>query len=702
MSLNSLLKKRVLLGLSILIVLGLIFPQISYALPQWAEGIANSLFNALIGGIFSILLTVTEFFLKFASMVLGWVTSPDFVSVSYTGMDNPMIKEGWTRIRNLANMFFIIGLVVIGIATALRIGEYQAKKALPKLIIIALLVNFTPVICGVVIDGANIVMNFFLQDVTVGGIVDDLAPKIQDIFGEGDIAQQNPITTMGKGMGWVAFNVIATIVFLLFAIIFAFRYIALWILVIISPFAFACYIFPYTKKWFDQWVNQFVQWCIIGIPAAFTLWLGEMLIQNTKGGDFISEPGASESALAAFTQPLMWYAVPILFMIGGFLISLKTSATGADTVIHTSQTAAKFASSKGWASTKHIAQERASQWAESEEQATEEDREDMGRLRKFASQMGKPIYATRRAVGRQIQERAGTAEENIDDREKEMEDKTLPQMQHIASSSLSALPARIAALTKAIDKGIHEKLDVDEDTKKMLGKELLKKAPGKFSKFKNAFPDLTEQIASDIDKEFSKDKDRANLIKQKGGLTFKDEKERNKYDGSIMQKIIAEMSPKDLENVDIDRLNNEENQEEVQEAIHRFWTGRQLGKAAQEFGHEFVDVFNKNLKEARFYRDQNSELARYIRGNAAQDAGYETIVFPEERGTGGTSSENTPGRGPIPEEEEEEGPKIETPPGKGTVKGTYKKGWTPTERKEVEEKRKRKWEEAMEAEEEEE
>ncbi|MBI3631487.1 MAG: hypothetical protein HY219_01300, partial [Candidatus Staskawiczbacteria bacterium] len=93
-----------------------------------------------------------------------WALSASTV-VSYTHITGPdanlVVAAGWPMVRDLANMIIVLGFVVIGIATTLRIQEYQAKKLLPKLIIVALLINFSLLICGIFIDSSNIIIHYF-------------------------------------------------------------------------------------------------------------------------------------------------------------------------------------------------------------------------------------------------------------------------------------------------------------------------------------------------------------------------------------------------------------------------------------------------------------------------------------------------------------------------------------------------------------
>ena len=56
------------------------------------------------------------------------------------------VQQGWTALRDLANMFFIIVLLIMSFATILKIEAYGYKQVLKKLIIMAILVNFSKTI----------------------------------------------------------------------------------------------------------------------------------------------------------------------------------------------------------------------------------------------------------------------------------------------------------------------------------------------------------------------------------------------------------------------------------------------------------------------------------------------------------------------------------------------------------------------------
>ena len=244
-------------------------------------------------------------------------------NLSYTA--NSAVKIGWPLVRDLANMVIVLGFVIIGVATALRVKEYEAKQLLSKLIIVALFVNFSLLICGVVIDISNILVNFFAQ---VGDLSDfgkffnnsginmvlDLAKNI---------TKDNPIAFLVKSLSIVVFNLVLVAVLSLYTLLFAFRVVAIWLLVILAPLAFVFSVFPATRKFYEMWINNFIQWCFIGVPATFFLYLAhQSMAELTK------TPVTFES-LGTFSQSLTNFAsliVPAIFLIMGFLMTIQASS----------------------------------------------------------------------------------------------------------------------------------------------------------------------------------------------------------------------------------------------------------------------------------------------------------------------------------------------------------------------------------------
>lgn len=332
-------------------------------------GLIASAFIGVISSVFGFLTniaaTITGTFLGMAVAVFNWVASDNFISLSYTQPGpvseggNPFIEIGWTLTRDLTNIFFVLALVVIGLATALRWNDYQAKKALPTLIIIALLINFTPVICGLIVDATNIVMNFFIQGGFASGSTfanfavghwENVSSLVGGIKFWDPIASQEAIAAAAGSLILVFFNLVASLIYLLFAFLFIFRYIAIWTLVILSPIAFASYIFPATRKTFSSWWNHFIQWSMVGVIASFFLYLGDHFVREAIKPEFLEHAMAGmEDApgLSMVINNMMPYGIAISFLAIGLVMALNTSAVGAQQIISFGKKAGGFMAKSG-------------------------------------------------------------------------------------------------------------------------------------------------------------------------------------------------------------------------------------------------------------------------------------------------------------------------------------------------------------------
>ncbi len=316
----------------------------------WIEsltGAARDYAEGMVAFFLDIMISISAVFLTFAESLLKWVISPDFISVKFT--DNPVVNIGWTTVRDFTNMFFILILVIIALGTSLRIKEYEIKKILPTLILIAVLINFTPVICGFIIDASNITMNTFLEGELTSADFDEFGKTI-----DAEIALISKDVKAGvkiqRAIMLILFNFVGAFVFLLYCLLFIIRYIALWILVIFSPIAFFCYILPQTKGVWSAWWKQFTQWCIIGIIGAFFIYLTGAVIYGISEAEtkLVNSP-SREVGETGLANIIIWL-VPLIFLVIGFFVSMQSSAIGADKAIALSKKAGKKVG--GYAKTK--------------------------------------------------------------------------------------------------------------------------------------------------------------------------------------------------------------------------------------------------------------------------------------------------------------------------------------------------------------
>jgi len=336
-----------------------------------AEGIAKGFFRYL----GTILIKLGSLILNTVLQLFEWALSAGFRGQS------DVARIGWTVSRDIANMFFILILVVIAFATILRFERYGAKQLLPKVIIIALLINFSLVLCYVLIDFTNIAANYFVTNATNGGQTqlskifldglqlsttltasfceqflirkDECATlyangdqmdipvcqfKAQENFNKCSIEisrikenanqEEDVLQVIVSQLGSAIIIFIAAFVIAAGAILLVIRSIAIWFFVIISPLAFICYILPSLRRHWESWINQFTRWCIFAPAYAFFIWLAAKICTQRS----IEKIGAVQSSLFIGQQEIVSqffsdpnYIFSFIFT-AGFLIAALIAA----------------------------------------------------------------------------------------------------------------------------------------------------------------------------------------------------------------------------------------------------------------------------------------------------------------------------------------------------------------------------------------
>ena len=237
---------------------------------------------------------LTAAFCYIAATLVKWVvTTP--VRLTSGGV----VDVGWAFCRDFSNMFFIVVLLVIAYATMLKKETFGMKQALIPLILMALLINFSQVIAGVIVDISNIFMNFFVQNgaADAGFIFIKQNVFIKDVLGIGSDKFWGPfaqvfgkpfaevagwaIGVVIKGIVGVIFNIVEFLILIAYALILVLRIVIIWILVILSPLAFICYVLPATKSFWQMWWKNFIQWATVGIILLFFLYLAGYLMAHS-------------------------------------------------------------------------------------------------------------------------------------------------------------------------------------------------------------------------------------------------------------------------------------------------------------------------------------------------------------------------------------------------------------------------------------
>ncbi|HEX5430297.1 MAG TPA: hypothetical protein VFX17_04475 [Patescibacteria group bacterium] len=198
-----------------------------------------------------------------ASQSLGW-TFPSFVDV------------GWRILLDFMNMFFILALIIMSLATILRRPDnYNARKLILNLILMALLINFSKVIAMVLIDASNMVMRVFSSH-WIG------YQQYWSTLGTASfvLSSVNPLKQFAGEITRIFTMLLITASYGAIAVLLLLRYIGLSVLVMLSPVAYALYILPATSSLAKQWWQYFTKYLIWGPAAFFFLYLGQIFVQK--------------------------------------------------------------------------------------------------------------------------------------------------------------------------------------------------------------------------------------------------------------------------------------------------------------------------------------------------------------------------------------------------------------------------------------
>lgn len=218
-----------------------------------------------------------------------------FLEVRPLGADsNSSFYQAWNIMRGIANAAFIVAFLIIVYSqiTSLGISNYGIKKMAPRLIITAILVNLSYLICIVLVDLSNIA-GFTVKDIfdnITKSLLQNGESNLDGVLSISSITQAfltgGALTVAGisivGGSTLAATPFFIPILAMLFLsllvalLVMAARQAMIVILVVISPLAFVAYLLPGTEKWFEKWRNTFLT-MLLFFPAFAAVFGGATL-----------------------------------------------------------------------------------------------------------------------------------------------------------------------------------------------------------------------------------------------------------------------------------------------------------------------------------------------------------------------------------------------------------------------------------------
>jgi len=343
-------KKTLICIFVLTLFLGLLLVNTNEAKAISLEGAAKSMLQ----GIFYTLLNLAQLFIGLVAKLFTAIL--DF---GFQKMD--MVYLGWTITRDIVNMFFILGLIVIAFATILRIETYGMKALLPKLILIALLINFSYLACGIIIDASQILTNYFLGQIQgdtkidMGALMMDTL-KVSTTIGPGEqvtVAVSSPDSDMRLILNTAfsaAITFVAGFVLLIGAILLFLRIGALWALIIVAPFAWFFGIFPALKSHNDKWWSEFFKWSFFAPIYVFFIYLVLKIGKETVLLSLTNDPESlqrlSMTEMMGNLNLFCYFVFLIVLLCGAPTLAMSLGIKAAGTVTAFAKGALKGATLK--------------------------------------------------------------------------------------------------------------------------------------------------------------------------------------------------------------------------------------------------------------------------------------------------------------------------------------------------------------------
>ena len=302
-------------------------------LPAAMADVVAFFINSVIGAI-------AKIFIWLAIALVNWGIDINHTIVS----GNSLAHYGWGITLGIANLLIVIAIIVIAFGTMLR--KSWGVKSLPRLITIALLINFSYWIAAELITIADNVTKAFLTMANKSMSWDTFAtffttniwdPNTWTISGAIGIAGSS-FATLVSPMFAIAFTFVAFLSLLAIAATFFIRYIMLTILLMLLPVALATSLFSVKigkgNAW-EQWMGEFIKWLTFGPIMAFFIFLAFAVLNYPP------------TATPSFSVSMGNYIVIIGILIAGLKISHSMGIAAAGAAYGLAQKGGKWALSKG-------------------------------------------------------------------------------------------------------------------------------------------------------------------------------------------------------------------------------------------------------------------------------------------------------------------------------------------------------------------
>ncbi len=314
-------------------VIGLDLPTAQAQVMSWVEKGAAQM---LVG-----LMQFLGYISVAGAALFAWLLNADVVEMI---LNAPIIPLVWEMVRDFLNLMFILVLLFSAFATIFQVERFHLRNILIKLVIMALLVNFSLPVARVVIDTGNIIMYFFVErlfpDVNEGS-----GQAMASMFGEytniANVLLPNPdgVTEVSTYLlVAIIFTFVYGVLLMTVAVILAIRLVALAFLMIMSPVGFVAGILPSTAQYASRWWGNLFKYTFNGPILVFILFFAVQFMGLIHTGAFDrtdpNSPTRLEQAIASgatvdsqttLIADIAFLIMPVIVMVMGIFATLSGS-----------------------------------------------------------------------------------------------------------------------------------------------------------------------------------------------------------------------------------------------------------------------------------------------------------------------------------------------------------------------------------------
>ena len=295
-----------------------------------------------ISGIGWIVCPVMNFMGTITDFAFGFIAN-NFLETKVEVISNPAMVNAWGVMRSIANVAFVIAFLIIIFSQLSSVGitNYGVKKMLPRLVVAAILVNLSYLICQIAVDVSNIlgysIYNMFAgfqnYTQTSGGVIADAStnPAGIAVIVAGVVAGSLTLVfAVTVPVLLAALLALMMIVLILFG-----RTALIVLLVVISPLAFVAYLLPNTEQWFKKWYKMFSSLLLL-FPIVAVVFGAAGLAAGILNASAIAASDKMGQIIAVGVATIPLFIVPSLLKnslsaagtIGTKLAGLSSKASG--------------------------------------------------------------------------------------------------------------------------------------------------------------------------------------------------------------------------------------------------------------------------------------------------------------------------------------------------------------------------------------